>query len=247
MTAGSPKYRQIVNRIMSEMREGTYEVGDTLPTERRLMDAFGVSRHTVRQATQALKQMGVVEARQGKGSVVVSKLGPTAFVERMHSVKSLVGQGASVNRRLVRKLIVRADSELAEAFSCGPDREFLELHYLRRIAEDPPLPAVFLKVWVDPMFESISNALETEGGTTRDVIVDVMKSRFEFETGAIRQNVSACALDETASAMLNRPAGECALLIERRYYQNSAGMPHVRTVSICRGDLLSIESYFQAN
>lgn len=74
------------------------------------------------------------------------------------------------------------------------------------------------------------NALETEGGTPRDTIVEVMKRRFEFETGVIRQNVSACAL-----------------LIERRYYQNSAGTPHVRTVSICRGDLLSIESYFQAN
>lgn len=247
MTAGSPKYRQIVNRIVSEMREGTYEVGDALPTERRLMDAFGVSRHTVRQATQALKQMGVIDARQGKGSVVVSKPGPTVFVERMHSVKSLVGEGASVNRLLVRKLTVRADGELAEAFGSGPDREFLELHYLRQIVKDPPLPAVFLKVWVDPMFESISNALETEDGTTRDAIVEVMKRRFEFETGAIRQNVSACTLDEATAAMLDRSAGECALLIERRYYQNSAGTPHVRTASVCRGDLLSIESYFQAN
>lgn len=247
MTAGSPKYRQIVNRIVSEMREGTYKVGDALPTERRLMDAFGVSRHTVRQATQALKQMGVIDARQGKGSVVVSKPGPTAFVERMHSFKGLVDEGASVNRRLVRKLIVRADGELGEAFSCGPGRELLELQYLRQIVEDPPLPAVFLKVWIDPMFESISNALETEVGTTRDAIVEVMKRRFEFETGAIRQNISACALDKADAAMLDRPTGECALQIERRYYQNSAGTPHVRTLSVCRGDLLSIESYFQAN
>ncbi len=245
MTLGSPKYRQIANRMVSEMRNGTYEVGDRLPTEHRLMAAFGVSRHTVRQATQLLKQMGVIEAHQGKGSVVVSKPSPPEFVERVHSVEAPVDKGTNVNRRLIQKRIVRANTELADAFGCDTDRDFLELQYLRNIVQKTELPAVFLKVWIDPMFGSIASLLETEGGTTRDAIIDVMKRRYEFETAAIRQNVSACALDEAAADILDRPVGECALRIERRYYQSSATNPHIRTVSICRHELLSIESYFQ--
>ena len=179
MTLGSPKYRQIANRMVSEMRNGTYEVGDRLPTEHRLMAAFGVSRHTVRQATQLLKQMGVIEAHQGKGSVVVSKPSPPEFIERVHSVEAPVDKGTYVNRRLVHKRIVRADTELANAFGCGTDRDFLELQYLRNIVQKIELPAVFLKVWIDPMFGSIASLLETEGGTTRDAIVNVMNGRYE--------------------------------------------------------------------
>ena len=246
MTAGSPKYRQIVNQIASEVSNGTYEVGDRLPTEHRLMSAFGVSRYTVRQATQSLKQMGVIEAHQGKGSVVISKPGALAFVERAHSVEALDDKSAYIDRRLFLRRIVLAGAELADAFGCGTDREFLELQYLRNIVQDTARPVVFLRVWIDPMFESIANLLEIEGGTTRDAIVDVMKRQFEIETAAIRQNVSACTLDAAAAEILDRPVGECALLIERRYYQSSAANPHIRTVSICRSELLSIESYFQA-
>ena len=38
-----------------------------------------------------------------------------------------------------------------------------------------------------------------------------------------------------------------ALRFERRHYRSSATNPHVRAVSICRNELLSIESYFQTN
>ncbi len=247
MTAGGPKYRQIADQIVSEMRKGTYVVGDMLPTEHRLMTAYGVSRHTVRRATQALKQMGVIEARQGKGSIVVSRPGSTAFIERAPSIEEFVDKGASLDRRLVEKRIVLANGALAEAFGCSPGRELLETRYLRHVVRDTAVPAVFLTVWIDPMFESIANLLEIEDGTTRDAIVEVMKRQFALETGVIRQNVSACALDTVAAGMLDRPLGECALRIERRYYQKSASTPHLRTISICRSDLLSIESYFQAN
>ncbi len=247
MAVGIPKYRQIVDQIVAEVRSGTYAVGDMLPTEHRLMAAYGVSRHTVRQATQALRQMGIIEARQGRGSIVVAKPGLSAFVERVASIEELVNNGAKLDRRLVGKTTVEADSELSQAFGCKPGREFVEMRFVRHIVSDRAIPTVALTVWIDPMFESISTTLESENGTTRDAIVEVMRRQFAFETASIRQNVSAFALDEASAEALGRPLGECALRIERRYYRDSSSTPHLRTVSICRHDLLSIDSYFQAN
>ena len=247
MTRNSPKYNRIVNQILSEIRRGSYGVGDMLPTEHRLMNAFGVSRHTVRQAMQSLKQMGIIQAHQGKGSIVVSESNNAAFIEKIPSLEAIVDMGAELNRRLLKKTVVVADDELAGAFGCGKGREFLEMHFVRNLIQEPEVPTVFLKVWIDPIFESISDYLETDGGTTRDAIVEVMKQHFEFDTGAIRQTVSACAIDAETEAVLKLPVGECALKIERRYYQNPVSLPHLRSISICRGDLLRIESHFQAN
>ncbi len=247
MTQGNPKYRQIVSQILSEIGRGTYEVGEFLPTEHRLMTAYGVSRHTVRRAMQSLKQMGVIQAQQGKGSIVVSKSNSAAFIEKIPSLEAIVDIGADLNRRLLGKSIVIADDELASAFGCATGREFLEMHFVRNLITEREVPTVFIKVWIDPIFESISEFLEIEGGTTRDAIVDVMKQHFQFETGAIRQTVSACGIDTQTAAILDRSVGECALKIERRYYQNSVSLPHLRSISICRGDLLKIESHFQAS
>lgn len=247
MTPGSPKYHQIVNRILTGIRRGQYGVGELLPTEHRLMTAYGVSRHTVRQAMQSLKQMGVIQVHQGKGSVVVSKPDATAFIEKIPSLEAIVDMGADLNRRLLKKLVVIADGELAGAFGCETGREFLEMHFVRNLIREPEVPTVFLKVWVDPVFGSISDFLEFEGGTTRDAMVDVLKRHFEFETGAIRQTVSACTIDDEAASVLNLPVGGCALKIERRYYQSPVLLPHLRSISVCRGDLLRIESHFQAN
>lgn len=46
-------------------------VGDSLPTERELCEAFGASRNTVREAMRILKAYGVVEVRPKVGATIV--------------------------------------------------------------------------------------------------------------------------------------------------------------------------------
>lgn len=211
------------------------------------MLAYGVSRHTVRKAMQALKQMGVIEVLQGKGSVVVSIPGKMSFVERVPSIEALIDSGGTTDRCLIDKQRICADGELAEAFACEIGREFLQMRFLRHLIKAKSTPMALLTVWIDPMFETISSLLEVEGGYTRDAIVEVMKLQYAFETTAVRQIVSACTLNAETASLLNRPESDSALKIERRYYQNSTKSPHLRSISICRSDLLSVESFFQAN
>ena len=48
MSGPAPKYSLIVERILRDVREGQYAVGDFLPTEAAPMASFGVSRHIIR-------------------------------------------------------------------------------------------------------------------------------------------------------------------------------------------------------
>ena len=56
---------QIQRRIIEDL-----EPGDALPPERELVRMFGVSRSSVRDAIRKLELLGLVEPRQGAGTVV---------------------------------------------------------------------------------------------------------------------------------------------------------------------------------
>lgn len=69
-------YQQVARSIAASIAEGRYVPGDRLPSERGLADAFGVSRPTIRDAMIALEFQGLVEARQGSGVYVTTRVKP---------------------------------------------------------------------------------------------------------------------------------------------------------------------------
>ncbi|HDP78865.1 MAG TPA: GntR family transcriptional regulator, partial [Mesotoga infera] len=63
-----PMYRVLFKRITQMIKEQELSPGDRLPTERELMDEFGVSRATVVRAMTELENSNVVKRIQGKGT-----------------------------------------------------------------------------------------------------------------------------------------------------------------------------------
>ena len=63
---------QIADQIRESILAGEYAPGEKLPPERELINAFGVSRPSVREALNLLTAMGLVESSQGGGTVVRS-------------------------------------------------------------------------------------------------------------------------------------------------------------------------------
>lgn len=64
-------YENIAQQIQRLIRDGLLKPGDKLPPERELVEMFQVSRSSVRDAIRALELMGLVEPRQGEGTVVL--------------------------------------------------------------------------------------------------------------------------------------------------------------------------------
>ncbi|MCX5522617.1 GntR family transcriptional regulator [Streptomyces bobili] len=71
MTAQSkPAYQQIASDIRQRILDGDLQAGDKLPTESDLMSEYGVSRIVIRNATEILKNEGLVTKQQGAGTFV---------------------------------------------------------------------------------------------------------------------------------------------------------------------------------
>jgi DNA-binding FadR family transcriptional regulator len=60
----------LVEAVTERIQSGQYRKGDQLPTEKDLIEEFGVSRTVVREAIANLKAGGLVATRQGKGAFV---------------------------------------------------------------------------------------------------------------------------------------------------------------------------------
>ncbi|QIJ61433.1 GntR family transcriptional regulator [Streptomyces sp. JB150] len=65
-----PAYLQIADDIRQRILDGDLQAGDKLPTESDLMAEYGVSRIVIRNATDVLKNEGLVTKQQGSGTFV---------------------------------------------------------------------------------------------------------------------------------------------------------------------------------
>ncbi|MBM7554450.1 GntR family transcriptional regulator [Thalassobacillus pellis] len=68
----TPLYHQVKDILVNRIQNKIWLPGNLIPTEQELIEEFGVSRTTIRQAISAMVQDGLLERRQGKGTIVNS-------------------------------------------------------------------------------------------------------------------------------------------------------------------------------
>jgi GntR family transcriptional regulator, transcriptional repressor for pyruvate dehydrogenase complex len=75
MSVSAPKPRErladgVYGQLLEDIATGNHAVGEKLPTEKQLAEAFSVSRPVVREALTRLQSDGFIAARQGAGTFV---------------------------------------------------------------------------------------------------------------------------------------------------------------------------------
>lgn len=69
-----PLYKQLMDIITSQLKNGTYKPGEKIPTEPELAELYQVSRITVRRTIEELCTQGYLVKHQGKGTFVKSPM-----------------------------------------------------------------------------------------------------------------------------------------------------------------------------
>ena len=64
--------KQVADQLEKMIEDGTYAVGEKIPTEPELTEMFSVSRNTLREAVQSLTSAGILVVKQGDGTYVRS-------------------------------------------------------------------------------------------------------------------------------------------------------------------------------
>lgn len=114
MTAEMPRYAQIFNTLTRRMQAGQYPVDMRLPTESELCDEFNASRFTVREALRRLVEQGMVQRRQGAGSVVVSTTPQAQYVHSLSSLSDLFQYALDTHYDMLSTDVVALDDRVAD-------------------------------------------------------------------------------------------------------------------------------------
>jgi DNA-binding FadR family transcriptional regulator len=65
-------YEEVLDRIMSAISTSEFPPGSQLPSEKELMGMIGVGRPAIREAMQALQQMGLIRISHGERARVIN-------------------------------------------------------------------------------------------------------------------------------------------------------------------------------
>ena len=170
--------RQIQNHIFEHLKPG-----DVLPPERELAQKFGVSRGSVRDAIRSLELIGLLEPRQGMGTVVCEPsaealASPLAAV--LMQKRKLVGELLDV-RKIIEPPLARRAAQHATAAQIAEMEQILErqrekvvrgemaieedseFHYCIALAADNSVMLRMVDVLMDMLRETRQRSLQTRG------------------------------------------------------------------------------------
>ena len=114
MMVDVPRYAQIFNTSTKRMQAGRYPVDMRLPTESKLCEEFSASRFTIREALRRLVEQGMVQRRQGVGSVVVSTTPRARYVHSLSSLSDLFQFALDTHYDMLSTIQVTLDARVAE-------------------------------------------------------------------------------------------------------------------------------------
>lgn len=133
-----PLYLQLKELIKEQIKEGVYEAGKRLPSERELAQLHKISRMTARQALQSLTIDGFIATRTGKGTYVrESRIKQelrslTSFTQDMHQ------RGLKPGSRVIACGVIQANDEVTAYLRLPPESSVGVLSRLR-LANDEPI------------------------------------------------------------------------------------------------------------
>lgn len=80
---------QVTEAIEREIENETWPVGSKIPSEPELVERFDVSRNTVREAIKALVHTGVLQSKQGSGTIVCARNSFSAVIQKELATQQL--------------------------------------------------------------------------------------------------------------------------------------------------------------
>lgn len=213
--ARTPLYVRLANTIERNITDGVWRMGSKIPSERELIEMYGMSRITVRKAIDELERQGLVERVQGKGTFVVSR-GIVQSLGGMYSFsREMERQGKIASTRLLERGFAAAPHNIATNLGLEDGARIIFVNRLR--CADADVPIMFERTYfsadrypfvmdIDLDHRSLYQTLETEYGVT----IDKALERFK-----------ACAITREEGELLGCREGHYGLLVKRVSFSGS--------------------------
>ncbi|WP_019181607.1 FadR/GntR family transcriptional regulator [Microbacterium yannicii] len=217
-------WRVVLEKIETDLLDGTLQPGDRLPPERELASTLGVGRSSVREALRVLEVMGLIRTGTGSGPtsgamIIATPNGGMSALLRLQ----VAAQGFPLDDVVATRLVL--ESAVVEALAADPDRDTDDARAVLDAMEATDLtPAEFLaldaqlhlalaeasgNVVIAATMAGLRTAIESyvQAGAERITDWDATASRLRHEHRAILDAVESGEIDRARTLVRSHITG----------------------------------------
>jgi GntR family transcriptional regulator len=226
-----PLHVQVENLIRKLIESPHYQNGKLLPKEIELAKRLGISRNTIRQATNKLEHENLLIRKKGVGTRAVKNTVSTrlnnwlSFSEEMHN------KGVEFVNFHIEVTWVTADTEVAQILQIEEGRKVLKLERLRGVKKGP---FVYFISYFHPRV-----GLTGKEDFSRH-LYEIMEQEYATIAAISKEKINAIAATTDVAKKLNVKKGE-PILLRKRIVCDPGDRPIEFNVGYYRGDSFSYE------
>ncbi len=225
---GLPLYRRIESDLRDRIRAGELAPGAQVETELELMERYGVSRATVRQALGGLIALGTLEVRRGLGTYVSAPRFEHTIGGFYSFSREIERHGLQPGTTVLELRTEPAPDDVAEALDVAPGTPMVSLRRLRLAGPDPlVVETSYLPARRFPGLETV------DFSTVR--LYDTLMHQYGCRPTRARETFEPVLLTADEAALLDQRRGEPALRVERTAFDQD-DLPIEFCRSTVRGD-----------
>ncbi len=206
-----PLYRQLQEIIRGHIVSGAWQPGEAIPTERAMVQEFGVARMTVRQALDGLLHEGLIVRTRGRGTFV-ARPPVERELTRMHSfTEDMRGRGLAPFTRLLARQVVPAPEEVSAQLHIGLREAVI---YLQRLRFADDLPIALESCYLSYDIGQVVLEADLEQGS----LYHLLEGQAQLTLVHASQELQAALPTRAEAALLQIPQRQPVLVIQQTTY-----------------------------
>lgn len=135
--AKSSLYYKIYKNIKNDIVTKKLKAGEKLPSENEMLSEYKVSRYTIRQAIQKLKDKGYIHSYQGRGNFVANIKIPYNMTKKSNYSSQILDIGFEPSSKILNTEIIPADEDVANELKIKEGEDVLMLKILKYVDNTP--------------------------------------------------------------------------------------------------------------
>jgi GntR family transcriptional regulator len=206
-----PRYYQLKEIMRAKIRDGEWQPGDLIPSERELSEQYKISRMTARQAITELVNEGLFYREQGRGTFVSRHKITQQLIRLTGFTEDIRARGQRPGTKVLSAQMCPANEEIAERLHIKPGDPIFRLQRLR-LADAEPLAIELSHLSFAGCEKLLQEDLE------QNSLYRLLETKYGIPLMEAEQELEAGLLGNDEAQLLKIPIGSPALYTRRTTY-----------------------------
>lgn len=220
-------YLEVAKKIMHSIQTGEYFENSPLPSERYLSEKYHVSRSTIRQALNKLKDDNVIYTIHGNGSYVKPQVFDQPLTKFYSFTDELKNNNILIHNTIIDYEVITHQVSLYTKFDMSAETAFHKIRRLRS-AKDFPLMIETTYLPKNRFFKIDSEILEKHS------LYQYLQQKYDFHATSAVEKFRPIIPSASERELLMITSSTPCMLLERFSYEEEQLTEY--TQSIIRGD-----------